>query len=172
MNYRISKTKFITYTALLLALCLGVQQLKSLSQFITGPLVNTILLIATLYVSLPSGLLIAVLSPLLAFLIAPSPIMQVVPLMIPIIMLGNATLILPAWLLRKKSLIIGLLLGSLVKAGLLWAGIAFVIIPFFGNALKPPQKTALAAMFSYNQLITALIGSLIAYLILLRLKKN
>ena len=65
-------TRMLTRTALLLALCVVVQQFKTVSQFITGPLVNLILLLAALAVGLGSGLCIAVLSPILAFLIAPS----------------------------------------------------------------------------------------------------
>ena len=41
-------TRFLTRTALLLALCVVVQQFKTVSQFITGPLVNLILLLAAL----------------------------------------------------------------------------------------------------------------------------
>ena len=96
-------TQFLTRTALLLALCIVVQQFKSDSQFITGPLVNLILLIAALAVGLYSGLAIAVLSPILAFLISPSPIMQVMPQLIVLVALGNAVLVFAAWSLRKNK---------------------------------------------------------------------
>jgi hypothetical protein len=96
-------TKFVTRTAILLALCLVVQQFKTLSQFITGPLVNVILIIAALAVGLWSGLIIAVLSPVIAFFIAPSPVMKLVPQLMIMIMLGNSLIVLLAWLFREKS---------------------------------------------------------------------
>lgn len=164
--------KFITRTALLLALCVVVQQFKNLSQYITGPLVNTILIIAALAVGLWSGIAIAVLSPILAFLISPSPVMKLVPQIIPVIMLGNVIIVLFSYFFKKRNLIIGLALGSVCKAGFLWLGVSYFIIPVFGSALKEPQKVTLTAMFSYNQLITAVIGSIIAYLLWLRLKKS
>ena len=116
-------TQFLTRTALLLALCIVVQQFKSVSQFITGPLVNLILLIAALAVGLYSGLAIAVLSPVLAFLISPSPIMQVMPQLIVLVALGNAALVLAAWAFRKnKRYYVGFLLGAVVKTGVLALG--------------------------------------------------
>jgi riboflavin transporter FmnP len=166
--------KFVARTAILLALCLVVQQFKTLSQFLTGPLVNLILLISALAVGLWSGLIIAVLSPVAAYLIAPSPVMRLVPQLIFMIMAGNALIVIFAWLFRSgdKKLWIGLALGSVLKAGFLTLALHFIILPFFGDVLKEPQRIALSAMFSYNQLITAVTGSLICALIWPRLKKS
>lgn len=163
--------KFITRTALLLALCVAVQQFKTLSQFITGPLVNAVLIIAALYAGVWSGIAVAALSPLFALIINPSPIMLLVPQMAVVIAAGNIVIVLGAYLFKNRNLIVGLVLGSAAKTAVLWAGISFVVIPVFGAALKAPQKAALTAMFSYNQLITALIGSAVAYLVWLKLKK-
>ncbi|MDD3429777.1 MAG: ECF transporter S component [Oscillospiraceae bacterium] len=164
--------KFVTRTAVLLALCVAVQQFKSLSQFITGPLVNAILIIAALAVGLWSGIAIAVLSPVLAFLISPSPIMQAVPQLIPVIMVGNAIIVVCVYVLRnQKYWWAGLALGSVLKAGFLALAVKAFIIPTFGGNLVEKQITALGLMFSYNQLITAAIGSVIAGLLWLRLHK-
>ncbi|NLO47493.1 MAG: ECF transporter S component [Clostridiales bacterium] len=165
-------TKFVARTAILLALCLVVQQFKTLSQFITGPLVNLILIIAALAVGLWSGVIIAVLSPVAAFLITPSPVLRLVPQLIIMIMFGNVLIVLFTWLFREKKLWIGLAIGSVLKAGALTLSLHFIIFPFFGDVLKEPQRIALSAMFSYNQLITAAIGSLICVLIWPRLKKT
>jgi hypothetical protein len=161
----------LTRSALLLALCVAVQQFKTLSQFITGPLVNAILIISVLYIGLWSGITIAVLSPVFALIINPSPILQLVPQMTVVIAIANILIVLGTYLLKNKNLILGLVAGSVAKTAALWAGISLVVIPVFGAALKAPQKAALSAMFSYNQLITALIGSALAYLIWLKLKK-
>ena len=152
-------TQFLTRTALLLALCLVVQQFKSVSQFITGPLVNLILLIAALAVGLYSGLAIAVLSPILAFLISPSPIMQVMPQLIVLVALGNAVLVFAAWSLRKnKRYYVGFLLGAVVKTGVLALGLQYVLIPLFGAALNEKQVAMATAMFGGNQFVTAVIA--------------
>lgn len=164
--------RMLTRTALLLALCVGVQQFKNLSQFITGPLVNAILIIAALYVGFLGAAAIAILSPVFALLIAPSPILQAIPQMTILIAVGNLIIVLLAWLFRRKLLPVGLVIGSGLKALSLWGGVQLIILPMFSSALKPPMIPALSAAFSVNQLITALTGSLIAWLVWLRLKKT
>jgi len=158
-------------TAVLLALVVGVQQLKTVSQFITGPVVNAILIIAVLSSGLFSGLAISVLSPVFALLINPMPIMTIVPQMAVAIMLGHAVLALAVYVLKDTSLVIGLGVGALAKAGVLWAGVAYAVVPLFGQALSDNQRVMLTAMFSYNQLITAAAGGAIAYLAWLKLRK-
>ena len=146
-------------------------QFKQISQFITGPIINAILIIAALWVGLYSGIAIAVLTPILTFILAPSPIMQLVPQMVLIVILGNLFIVIIPWLLRKKHQLIGIASGAVLKAAFLWCSVSLLIIPFFGGQLKEPQKVMLTAMFSYNQLITAIIGGVIAYLLMLRLNK-
>ncbi|MCL1900349.1 MAG: threonine/serine exporter family protein, partial [Promicromonosporaceae bacterium] len=57
--------------------------------------------LAALLVGLAGGLAIALLSQVFAILIAPMPILQAVPQMIPLIVLGNAAIVLCAWLGKK-----------------------------------------------------------------------
>lgn len=166
----------IARTAILLVLCLAAQSLKSVSQFITGPIVNTILLLATLSVGLWSGLVISVLSPLLAALIGASPIMMMLPQMFPVVIVGNALLVLSTyffyrWRQKNGPLIAGMAVGSILKSLFLWAMVSLVVIPLFGTQLKDAVKVTLTAMFSFNQLITAAIGSILAYLIWIPLRK-
>lgn len=158
----------LTYAALLLALCVGAQQLKGFSQYVTGPLVNATLILAALLAGLWGGLAIAVLSPVFAFLIAPFPIVQAVPQMLPLIMLGNVVIALCAGLLREKKrlplgLTFGLALGAVLKPLTLFLGVRFVILPYFAAGLPAPMKTMLTAMFSVNQLVTAAVGSVVAF---------
>jgi hypothetical protein len=163
--------KTITYTALFLALTIAFQQFKALNQFITGPIVNAILIISTLYIGLACGSIIAFLSPISAVLINPSPLMLAVPMMTPLIIIGNLIIVFSASYYKDKNLAIGLTLGSVLKALFLWIGVSYVVLPYFGAGLAPKLKMLAQAAFSYNQLITALVGSLIAYLIWLRLKR-
>lgn len=163
--------RLITRTAVLLALCVAVQQFKTLSQFITGPLVNVILILAALAVGLWGGAAVAVLSPLMAALISPAPIMKLVPQIVPLIMLGNLTMVLCVWLLREKKLWMGMGLGCLLKPAVLALGVQLIILPFFGGALNDMQRTMVTAMFSFNQVITAVIGSAICLVLWPRLSK-
>ena len=142
----------IAFTSALLALCIGVQQFKALSQFITGPLVNAILVLAVLRVGLWSGMAIAVLSPALAFLIAPAPVLLAVPQLLPLIMLANAALALCVQLGGKKRFAVGLILGIALKPLVLFLGVLCIV------------PGALSAMFSVNQLITAVIGGALAWM--------
>lgn len=165
-----SSAKKIATTALFLALLIAVQQFKAI-QFITGPLVNAILIITAVWIGLYSGLVIAVLSPIFAAIITPALPMQLLPQMIPVIMAGNAIIVIAAYIFRNKSLKLGLIVGAVTKALLLWAGVSLLVIPMFGSGLNSADVKMLTAIFSYMQLITALAGSVIALLILPRLKK-
>lgn len=164
--------QILTRTALLLALCVVVQQFKTLSQFITGPLVNVILMLAAMAVGLGSGLCIAVLSPVLAFLVSPAPIMQAMPQLMGLVMVGNATLVLIVWAFRgQKHYYIGLALAALAKGGVLMLGLRTLVLPLFGGALKDKQIMAVKAMFGVNQIITAAIAGVIIAIVWPMLKK-
>lgn len=159
------KTRRLALTALLLALCLCFQLLKSISTYITGSLVNLVLIIAALSCGWQSGAAISCIAPLLAYLIGATPIINMLPVMLPVIMVGNCLISLSALLWKDRRLPIGLLLGSLAKAGWLWGMVWFVVLPLFGANV--PEKLAAAAKvsFSVTQLITALLGSALASVI-------
>lgn len=76
--------KFLTRTAILLAITLIFQFLK-MPQLITGSIVNAMLLIAAGTVGMWSGIIIGLLTPVIAFLVG----IMGFPLMIPFIMVGN-----------------------------------------------------------------------------------
>ena len=80
--------KWLARTAILLALTLAFQMI-GLPQPVTGPAVNAMLLISGTYVGALGGIIIGLLTPLIAFArgILPPPLAP----MIPFIMLGNAT---------------------------------------------------------------------------------
>lgn len=168
-------TRQLVQTALLLALCIVFQCLKGLSVYITGPAVNAVLILATLSVGLYSGLLIAVTAPIVAFFLGATPIMNLIPWMIPVIMVGNAIIVLAVWLLKNKSLIAGLLTGSVCKAAFLWLTVWYLILPLFQGNIPEAKRTVMVATvkttFSVTQLITALIGSAIAFAIWKPLQK-
>jgi len=164
MNNRIT-TKQLTTTALLLALCIVFQCMKGLSVYLTGSAVNCILVIATLYCGLFSGTCIAMLTPVVAYFIGATPVMNMIPLMMLVIMIGNELIVLFVWLFRTKRLEIGMLLGAAVKALFLWATVWSVMLPVFGAKLPAPMVAAVKTTFSITQFVTACIGSVIAWVI-------
>lgn len=160
-------TRKIVLTGLLLAICIAFQVLKSLSVYITGPAVNAILLLATLYVGLPSGIFIAICAPLIAYLVGATPIINLLPIMLPIIMVGNALITIPVHFLKERNLPLGMVIGSVLKALFLFVFVCLLVLP--GAAIPEKVATAAKGTFSITQLITAAIGSVIAYIIYKRL---
>ena len=178
-------TKQLVQTALLLAICIASQYFKNLSVYITGPIVNLTIILAVLSVGLWSGLLLSIIAPVTAFFFTGSPIMSAIPLMFPAVMAGNAVLAVTIWYFQKKTsfkwrLPAGLIAGSVLKAVFMGIVIVLIILPIFGDniASKLPKPEALPMVlatakvtFSVTQLTTALIGSVLAYLIWMPLKK-
>ena len=174
----------ITITAVLLAIILISQLFKATSQFITGPMVNTCIILAVLSSGLLSGIILSVISPVTSFIITGSPIMAAVPVIIPFIMIGNIILAVAVWFFTKGhdtkvSELIGFGIGSAVKAGFMAIFISYLILPLLMPApmkakLLPTGITMLQTaqtMFSIFQLITALIGSAYAFILWIPLKK-
>ena len=161
-------TKQLTTTGLLLALCITIQTFKGTSPFapyITGSAVNCILLIATLYCGVWSGTFIAILTPIVAYFIGATPIVNAIPLMMPVIMLGNECLVLSVGLLPKKKLILGLIIGCITKTAFLWLTVWFAVLPIFGANISETMANNAKSMFSVLQLVAACIGSCLAWVI-------
>lgn len=164
------KTKHLVLTAVLLAMCIVFQSMKGISVYLTGSAVNAILVMATLAVGTSSGIFIAVMSPIIAYFMGFTPIMQLVPLMIFVVMLGNLTLVLLAGKGRKEKLAAWLALGAILKAVVLWLLVWYAVIPFFGGAIPEKMVGVVKATFSMTQFITAAIGCFIAFVIHTRVK--
>ena len=111
--------------------------------------------------------------------------MAAIPLMFPAVMAGNAVLAITVWYFQEKTsfkwrLPAGLVAGSVLKAIFMGVVIVLIILPIFGDniASKLPKPEALPMVlatakvtFSITQLTTALIGSALAYVIWMPLKK-
>jgi len=176
---KISSARFITTTAMLLALTIVFQMLRviipfiavplipgiiSLDQLLVGTLVNLCLIVAAATAGIWSGVIISVIAPLVAFAQGHVPLVW----MVPFVMIGNALLVVFYGLLKNKSQVLGFVLGSVAKTAFLWIGIIFVGISLF----HAPEKmvTVLSVAFSWSQLITAIIGGLISIPVLRALK--
>jgi len=177
MNH--GKIRWITRTAVLIALLIAVQWGSAFTQafagqYITGSLVNCVLAVAALLGGVWSGLTVALISPFAAFSLGIGPkLIQIVPC----IALGNATLVLClyAWFGKKMPKLwlrfCGVAVSAAAKFAVLFTAVVLVVIPWMGDALKPAQVQTFTAMFSWPQLVTALIGTTLAMLILPVLKK-
>ena len=160
------KLLWITQTAVLTALLITLQALtKAGGQFITGSFVNAVLAVAVLVAGLWSGVTVAVISPFLAFLLGIGP--QLVAI-IPAISLGNVVFVVLLSRLCGKN-------PPLWRKALAWAGSAgakfltlyLVVVQLLCKILplKEQQVATFSAMFSWPQLVTALIGGGVALLI-------
>ncbi|HOQ37772.1 MAG TPA: ECF transporter S component [Acetivibrio sp.] len=167
-----SKIKFITRTAMLLALTIVFQALGRTipaglnSNFIVGPLVNACLVVSATLVGIYGGAVISVLAPFGAILTGAK-----LPLpLAPFIALGNFVLVLAFYIFRKKK-IVAIAVGSVAKFVVIYGSLLY-IIPFF-NLLPKNQALNLAgAAFGWPQLVTALIGGVIALPIIMKLEKH
>lgn len=162
------KIRWITRTAVLTALLVALQWATAgtqafAGQYITGSLVNCVLAVAALFAGLWSGVTVAILSPFFAFLLGIGPkLIQIVPC----IALGNLVFVLLMHFLCKKNRILGVAVSAAAKFATLYLAVVKVLIPVMGDALKAPQVKTFTLMFSYPQLITALVGGTLALLLL------
>lgn len=159
------KILWITRTAVLIALLVILQTVtKPAGQIVTGSCVNAVLAVAALCTGLASGLTVAVLSPVFAFLLGIGP--AFFPLT-PAIAAGNAVFVVLLYLLgRKENRLVsaaGVGIAALAKFGTLYLIVVQLVCRV--AELKPKQIETFTAMFSFPQLITALIGGLVAFLI-------
>lgn len=163
---RDKKVKFITQTALFLALLVTLQFVTSkMGQFVTGSVVNFVLVAACLTAGYKSGLVVALVSPFLAkfFGIGPALIW-----IVPVIAVSNAVYVscysaINSGKKEKFKYIkwpLMVVLGAVVKYLVISLGVTKVVLPLC-NA-PAPMVAKLTAMFGINQFITALIGGVLA----------
>lgn len=171
------KTKQITITAILLAICIVSQFFKNLSVYLTGPVINAALILTVLYAGPVCGIILSIITPITSFFITGSPIMAAIPVMFPCIMIGNIILVVSVALLRNKcgktaGLPISIVIGAILKALFMGIVISLIVLP---NMLPPkmqPMMHVLQLQFSVTQLITALIGGVYAIIIFAVLRKT
>lgn len=174
------KILWITETAVMLALLVALQAItKPMGQLVTGSFVNAILAVTVLVSGLYSGLTVALISPILAFLLGIAP--QI--LTVPAIMAGNAVYVALLYFIAgnhsKKILrqIIAWICAASVKFAVLYSIVAWLICGVLADQLlaagmlKQPMLKALPATFGITQLFTALIGGAVALLIVPVLRK-
>ena len=182
-SYKTFGSKQITTTAILLAICIVSQYFKNLSIFITGPVINTCIVMAVLRVNLPCALILSVITPLTAYIIAASPVMMAVPAILVFIMLGNAVLAVTVFFLLKKDMIkpgkafvnpltmLKAVICALAKGAFMGLTISLWLLPSFIPAESPlrGKLPVFQTTFSLYQFLTACIGFVYVFLIMLAL---
>jgi len=173
--------KLITRTAIMLALTVVFQALGRYtnlgpnSNFVVGPLVNACLLIATSAAGLWGGTLVAIISPFGAVITGAT-----LPLpFLPFIAMGNILLVVTFYYSTKSSRLkpffknagkyVGILIGAILKFLFLYASVA-AFLRFY----SVPQKlyNVMYFIFSWPQLLTAIVGGAIALIIIKALERN
>jgi len=159
---KVSSVRFITTTAMLLALTVLFQMLRLVipaspfQQILIGSLVNLCLIVSAGTAGLWSGVIISVVSPIIALAQGHIPF----PWMLPFVIIGNVLLVICYALLMKKSQILGFAVGAVLKTAFLWIGVVLIGISLF-NVPETPAK-ALSGAFSWLQLVTAVIGGVVS----------
>ncbi len=171
--------RFLVRTAILLALTLVIQ-FAGLPQPFTGPAVNAMLILSTIFVGPFGAIIIGCLTPWLAFLRG---IMGFAPL-IPYIMVANAVYVIAFYLVRQSlkkvvridseehfsASINGILSGG---AGVITGAVLkFLVLSSAVKFFIADVKPKMAQMMQLPQLITALTGGAIALLVAAALVKS
>lgn len=175
-----NQLRWITETAVLLALLVTLQAItKPLGQLVTGSFVNAVLAVAVLFAGLSSGLTVAVISPVLAYLLGIAP--QI--LTVPAIMVGNTVFVVALYFLAGRDSrkiwrqVLAWLVSAFAKFAALYSIVVWLICGVLAErlmeagVLKAPMLKMLPASFSWPQLFTALIGGAVALLIAPVLRK-
>ncbi len=140
----------------------------SVTQLITGSLVNCVLFVFAARTGALSGICIGFFSSALAFLLGVGPaLVQLVP----VIACGNAILAGLFGLSRRTKLDsrISMVCCALIKCGFLWVAVPTVIATL--GSVPEKQAAVMSATFSWPQGVTALIGGVLALVIIPRLMK-
>ena len=164
----------------MLALLVALQAVtKPMGQLVTGSFVNAVLAVTVLVAGLFSGITVALISPVLAFLLGIAP--QI--LTVPAIMVGNTVYVILLSLIAGKNSkqyirqVAAWICAAAAKFGVLYGIVVWIICGVFSEkllasgVLKEPMLKVLPATFSWPQLITALIGGAVALLIVPALRK-
>lgn len=135
------------------------------NQFISGPMVNAILIIVTVILGLRSGIILCFVPSLMA--LAAGLLPAIFMPFIPFIMFGNIIMVTLFNWLRLKNYWLGAGAGSVVKFIFLFAASQI----FFNLITHQALARTAAMMMSWNQLYSAAAGSVIAYVFLKIIKR-
>lgn len=166
----------IVRSGLLLAIAIVIQflgkNIPQVSQFIVGPFINLVLIVATLMCGIWYGSVIGILTPWTAWILGQlaSPLGP----FIPFIMVGNCIFVIAFGIFRSYrsyGKYIGLIIGAILKFAFLYLS-ATKLIYLFQINFPPKVLKVLAAAMGVPQLVNALIGGILALIFVEILKKR
>ncbi len=135
-------------------------------QWLTGPMVNAILIITLFLVGVRSALVLCMVPSLMA--LSGGLIPLILAPAIPFIMLGNAILVLTVDYFFNniknniRGFVLGVLFGSFLKFSFLFLSISVVA----DLLIRQELALKIAQLFGFMQLLTALAGGIIAFIVL------
>ncbi len=151
--------------ALALASALAITNM-GLPQYVTGPLVNALLLLTLEWCGLGQAMLVGMITPVGAALrgILPLPLW----VMMPFIAVGNAAFVGVFHLLRKRSRVVALAAAAVVKFAWLYAAVTVLLVwplqvSVGGRVATVAIPQAVVNMMRWPQLGTALAGGILAF---------
>lgn len=139
-------------------------------QWVTGPIVNAILIITCLLLGIKRAMVIALVPSLIALSVGLLP--AVLALAVPFIMLSNIVYVLVIDYVynnfgsHDKSYWWGILLGSGLKFVVLFLSAGFVVKLFTSETIA----VKIGQMMTWTQFATALLGGMLAWIVLKRFK--
>ena len=148
------KVRWITETAVMLALLIALQAVtRAAGQLVTGSFVNAVLAATVLIAGMSSGVTVALISPVMAYLLGIAPQFVTVPA----IMIGNTVFVVLLKLISTDSLW-RKIAAWLTAAAAKFAGLWLLVTKIICGIAAAPLLEKLPAMFAWPQLATALIG--------------
>lgn len=126
-------------------------------QMITGAVVNATLFVTTALLGSRYGIIAGLIPSVIALSVGLLP--PVLAPMVPFIMIGNAILVLSFNALKDKNYWLGVLAASVLKFVFLYSTSAIVVNLLFKKEIAYQVST----MMSWPQLLTAIIGGILAY---------
>jgi hypothetical protein len=135
-------------------------------QAVTGTLVNSTLFISVALLGIPAAILIGIIPSVVS--VATGALASPIAPMVPFIILSNSILALTFSKMRKKSYWRSVVAASFVKFAFLSVASSFVI----GYFVSEKVAAKIALLMSYPQLLTALSGGVLAYVVLGAMKRS
>jgi len=159
------KTFRLTSASIMLAIIIVMQLIKNVSAYISGPVINAVMIIACLELGTLWGIGFSAIVPIMSLFIAPASPMSALAasthyLTVPIIIFGNIILVLSAKLGSKKGnliFIISLIIGAILKWLFMWGGGELILIPLFSESLGK-LSAVITKVFSTLQLYSGLLS--------------
>ncbi|MFA6375778.1 MAG: iron hydrogenase [Candidatus Paceibacterota bacterium] len=160
MKYNI-KALALSRETVLVAVFVGMAMIAPLihSQLVTGTIVNAALFGAVVLVGFRAACAVAVIPSLIALAVGILPVLMLP--MVPFIVAGNIALAGTFALLRKTNFVIAMGVAAIAKFGFLVLSANVILMAITHGKMS----VALASMMGWPQLITALLGAALAYML-------